>query len=181
MMVNPKETKEFTIYIRVPNRTTSALYTPTPQVNGLQSLTINGKPVSPKIENGYAVIRRVWKKGDKIEVVIPMKIQKISADERIEADSGKLALRYGPLIYNVELADQHDIDQAIGTAPLSLEWRPDFLHGVMTINGKWADGSPLVAIPNYSRLNRAPIAPLPQSNRANPQSKPVSIVWIKTN
>ena len=181
MIVNPKETKEFTIYIRVPNRTTSTLYTPTPQVNGLQSLTINGKPVTPKIENGYAVIRRIWKKGDKIEVAIPMQIQKISADEKIKADSGKLALRYGPLIYNVELADQSDIDQSIGTAPLSLEWRPDFLHGVMTINGKWADGSPLVAIPNYSRLNRAPTTPLPQSNRPNQQTKPVSIVWIKTN
>src|SRR5471030_2777297 len=30
--VNPKESKKFTVYVRVPNRTTSELYTPTPQV-----------------------------------------------------------------------------------------------------------------------------------------------------
>ena len=40
--VNPKESKKFTVYVRVPNRTTSALYTPTPQVSGLKSLAVNG-------------------------------------------------------------------------------------------------------------------------------------------
>jgi hypothetical protein len=28
------------------------------------------------------------------------------------------------------------------------------LGGVMTIKGKWNDGSPLLAIPNYARENR---------------------------
>ena len=40
--VNPKEAKKFTVYVRVPNRTTSALYTPTPEVSGLKSLAVNG-------------------------------------------------------------------------------------------------------------------------------------------
>jgi uncharacterized protein len=191
MTVNPEAAKEFTIYVRVPNRTTSELYTPMPQVSGLKSLKVNGLPVPVKMEKGYAVIKRTWKKGDKIDFVLPMEIQKITADEKIEADKGRVALRYGPMIYNVEKADQPDIDQPIGNEPLSLEWRPDFLHGVMTIKGKWADGTPLLAIPNYSRLNRLPTTPLPQSGQATQPTRPneppqavtnrgpASIIWMK--
>ncbi|MBO9681885.1 MAG: glycoside hydrolase family 127 protein [Flavisolibacter sp.] len=190
MIVNPKLSKEFTVYIRVPNRTTSELYKPVPEVNGLKSLKVNGQTITPKIENGYAVVKRVWKKGDKIDVVLPMEIQKITADERIEANKGRIALRYGPLVYNVEKADQPNIDQPIGNTPLSLEWRPDLLNGVMTIKGTWADGTPLLAVPNYVRLNRLQPTPYPQSAQVTQPTQvnqppqpvnrtPVSIVWIK--
>jgi DUF1680 family protein len=175
MIVNPKSPKEFTLYVRVPDRTTSELYTAVPKIGGLKSLAVNGKSVPVKIENGYAVIRRTWKKGDKIDLELPMEIQKITADEKIEADRGRIALRYGPLIYNVEQADQPDITKAIGSTPLTLEWRGDFLKGVMTIKGTWADGTPLLAIPNYTRLNRVQPTALPQSTQNNQPS----IVWIK--
>lgn len=192
--INPAASKEFSVYVRVPNRTTSELYKAVPEVKGLKSLAVNGKPVTPKIVDGYAVIRRVWKRGDKIDLVLPMEVQKITADEQIEADRGRVALRYGPLIYNVEQADQPNINQAIGSAPLSLKWREDLLHGVMTINGSWADGSPLIAIPNYARLNRLPTTPVPQAASPNQVTTPTqaaeppqvrmdraakSAVWIK--
>jgi DUF1680 family protein len=152
--VNPKESKKFTVHVRIPNRTTSELYTTTPQVSGVKLLAVNGEIIHPKIVNGYAVITRTWKTGDKIDMVLPMQVQRIVADKRIAADRGLVALRYGPLIYNVERADQPDISQAIGSAPLTAEWRGDLLHGVMTIKGDWADGSPLLAIPNFARNNR---------------------------
>ena len=174
----------------MPNRTTSQLYTPAPQVTGLTSLKVNGKQF-PEIKNGYAVIRRTWKKGDKVDVVLPMQVQQITADTRIDADKGRVALRYGPLIYNVESSDGQDITQAIGSTPLTIEWKPDLLKGVITIKGTWADGSPLLAIPNFTRLNRLQPTPLPanstftQPSRANEPPQPVSgrvpvsIVWIK--
>ncbi len=192
--INPAVSKEFTVYVRVPNRTTSELYKPTPAVNGLKSMIVNGKMVTPIIKNGYAAIRRTWKKGDKIEVVLPMEVQKVKADERIEADRGRVALRYGPLIYNVEKADNANINQPIGKTPLTTEWKGDLLNGVMVIKGTWADGTPLLAIPNYARLNRVPTTPTPQasspaqviqSTMANepPQVRAdrtaTSIVWIK--
>jgi DUF1680 family protein len=175
--VNPKVSKEFTVYVRVPNRTTSELYTPTPAVSGLTSLSVNGKTMVPNIVNGYAVIKRVWKKGDKIDVVLPMKIQQVTADERIEDNKGKVALRFGPLIYNVETADQQDISKAIGSGALTMEWRGDLLRGVMAIKGTWADGTPLTAVPNYTRLNRN-VTPTPVPQQA-PSRTPSSIIWIK--
>ena len=93
--VNPKESKKFTVYVRVPNRTTSALYTPAPEVSGLKSLAVNGETISPKIENGYAVITRTWKAGDTIDLVLPMEVQIVKADEKVAADRGRrrVALR----------------------------------------------------------------------------------------
>lgn len=85
-----------------------------------------------------------------------MEVQRIKADPHIKADTNLLALQYGPLIYNVETADQPDLDLALSNEPLTAEWRPDLLGGVMVITGKWQDGSPMLAVPNYARMNRVP-------------------------
>jgi DUF1680 family protein len=169
--VNPKVSKEFTLYVRVPNRSTSDLYTCLPQVGGLQSLTVNGKPVKAKAESGYIPVKRTWNAGDQVEIRMPMQVQTITADPNIVADRGKVALKYGPLIYNVEEADQQDITRAIGPGPLTTEFRSDLLSGIMTIKGTWADGKPLIAIPNYARNNR----------KASADAKDTggSAVWIR--
>lgn len=152
--VNPKKSKDFTVYVRIPNRKTSALYAEVPEVSGYKSFAVNGKPVTPQIVKGYAVVTRKWKKGDHINMELPMEPQRITADSKIKADQGRVALRYGPLIYNVERADQSDLSQALGDAPIQAEWRGDLLDGVMVLKGSWANGKPLVAIPNYARMNR---------------------------
>ncbi len=152
--VNPKQSKQFTVYVRVPNRTTSILYTPDKEVNGLKSLMVNGKAVDYKVVNGYAPITRTWAAGDKIELEIPMEVQKVTASEHIVADRGRVALKYGPMVYSFEKADQPDIDKPLGNGQLFAVWMPDLLRGVMAIKGSWADGSPLIAIPNYARNNR---------------------------
>jgi hypothetical protein len=78
----------------------------------------------------------------------------VKADSRIKADTGLVALRYGPLIYDVETADQPNLEQALSDAPLQMEWRPDLLGGVMAMTCKWQDGTPMLAVPNYARMNR---------------------------
>jgi hypothetical protein len=174
--VNPKESKTFSVYVRAPNRATSQLYTETPPVNGLLSLSVNGKMMTPKMERGYAVIHRKWKAGDRIDVVLPMEVQRVVADPNIAADKGLVALRYGPLLYNVERADNPDLNAVIGNGPLKAVWRPDLLRGVMAIQGTWADGAPLLAIPNYARNNRL------DTNAVAPSAGPrqsQSQVWIK--
>jgi DUF1680 family protein len=152
--VNPKQPKKFTVFVRVPNRTTSELYTPEPKVSGLKSLAVNGEKISPQIKNGYATITREWKAGDKIDLELPMEIQVVKADEHIKADRDKVAFRYGPLIYTVESVDQGNLNLTPDLKSLTTEWRGDLLGGVLVIKGRWSDGSPLLAIPNYARQNR---------------------------
>ncbi|MEE4117152.1 MAG: beta-L-arabinofuranosidase domain-containing protein [Marinilabiliaceae bacterium] len=152
--VNPKESKSFRVYIRVPNRHTSVLYKSVPEVNGLKSMSVNGEDITPPIENGYAIIDRTWEKGDRIDFELPMEVQVITSDEKIAANTGLIALRYGPLVFNVENVDQPDINRPVGSGEMTAEWREDMLEGIMTIKGEWENGSPLLAIPYYARQNR---------------------------
>jgi DUF1680 family protein len=152
--VNPEHAKTFSVYVRIPNRSTSKLYTETPPVSGMKRFAVNGHEVKPRIEKGYAVVTREWKAGDRIDLELPMEPQRVKADSRVEADVDLVALRYGPLIYNVETADQTSIDRPLSDAPLKMEWREDLLGGVMAINGKWQDGTAMLAVPNYARMNR---------------------------
>ena len=116
--------------------------------------------MTPKIEKGYAVVTREWKAGDRIELDLPLEPQRVAADDRVKADLGTVAITYGPLVYNVETADQQSIEQPLSDAPLSTEWRPEMLGGLMVIKGTWKDGTPMVAIPNYARMNR--VGPPPE-------------------
>jgi DUF1680 family protein len=154
LTVNPSQPGKFTVFVRVPNRTTSELYAPVPPVGGLTSLAVNQETLSPQIEHGYAAITRRWKAGDTINLELPMEVQVVKADDHIAADRGRVALRYGPLIYNVESADQPNLGLAPDVKSLTTEWRGDLLGGVLTIKGRWSDGSPLLAIPHYARENR---------------------------
>jgi len=170
--VNPAVEKKFSVKIRVPNRSVSDLYNRTPQANGITSIAINGSAITPPMEKGYAVIARDWKAGDKIDLVLPMKVQRVKGIDEIAATRGQVALQYGPLIYNAESVDQSLENVLSPQSPLSTEWRGDFLGGVMVIKGTWADGSKLLAIPNYARENRT----LDASKKRPAVS---SAVWLK--
>ena len=141
---------------------------------------------------------RVWKRGDTIEFTLPMPIQRVYGSDRIVAGGdrpspvkGKVALRLGPLVYNIEQVDQDISGVLPPDAPLAAEWRPDLLNGVKVITGRFADGTPMLAIPNYARYNRNPPAPPPRRPRppaapagAAPAPRPApppptSIVWIR--
>ncbi len=194
--VNPKAEKKFSVNIRVPNRDVSELYTAKPDADGITSISVNGSVITPKIEKGYAMIERTWKAGDKIELVLPMKVQRVKADDKIEADRGRVALRYGPLIYNVERVDNNDISDKVlkPDSDLTTEWKGELLQGVMVIKGSWADGTPMTAIPNYARNNRDDAASRGSGQFGGPGAtgsgdeggsrrrrsrSPTSIVWIK--
>jgi DUF1680 family protein len=179
--VNPKARKRFAIRVRVPNHSVSDLYTGTPQADGILSLSVNGSTVKPKIEKGYAVIRRTWRAGDRIDLKLPMKVQRIKASDKIAATAGQVALRYGPLIYCVEAADQELGKVLSPQAPLSAEWKGDLLGGVTVIKGTWSDGSPLTAIPYYVRDNRRPAGSEDAEEGGRPRQRRSinSSVWIK--
>jgi DUF1680 family protein len=183
MTVNPSAPKPFTMRLRAPARDVSTLYTSTPAADGISSIAVNGSRVTPSIVNGYAVIARTWKAGDRIDLELPMPVQRVRGSEKIAATAGRVALRCGPLVYNIEQVDQ-DIRGALGPAArLTTEWRKDLLGGVTVIKGAFADGTSLTAIPNFARYNRTPPSPpappLPEGAPRPAPPPPTSIVWIR--
>jgi len=88
-----------------------------------------------------------------VDLALPMAIQRIRCSTNVAANAGLVALQYGPLLYNIESVDQ-DISLVLGSnAPLSLQ-HTNLLGGFWEITGAYTNGSPLLAIPNYARLNR---------------------------
>lgn len=170
--VNPEESREFSVYVRIPDRNTSELYTASPQVSGLNNLSVNGEEIDYEESKGYAVITRKWEKGDKISFEIPLEVQVITSDEKVKANRGLVALRYGPLVFSVENTDQEGIsEKALGDKPLSTEWREDLMDGIISLKGEWEDGSQLTAIPYFTRNNRD----LPGERK---EDRVISRVWI---
>jgi DUF1680 family protein len=192
LTVNPSASKRWALRIRAPKRDVSALYRAVPAADGLASVRVNGRAITAAqlaTDKGYLVIDRTWAKGDRVEFELPLPVQRVYASEKIEANRGRVALRRGPVVYNIEQVDQ-DIHQRLdASAPLTAEWRGDLLSGVTVIRGRFADGTPMTAIPNYARFNRDPIPPPPAPvpppvPGAPPTPRPApppatSIVWMK--
>lgn len=156
LTVNPARPVEFDLHVRMPDRRTSALYTAKPAVQGLRGLRVNGKPVAVEPRDGYAVIRRRWQPGDTVSFELPLPVQRVVADPKVAATQGQVALRRGPLVYNVERVDQPRLDLPLAAAKVEARWSPHRLEGVVTLHGRWQDGSAMTAVPHFARMNREP-------------------------
>lgn len=149
--------RKFTVRIRVPNRTVSTAYSSSPAGGGLTGLAINGGPFNPAPDRGYVAINRTWKDGDRITFTLPLPVQRVKAVDAIAADRGRVALQVGPLVYDIESVDHGNADvRALVLAPdAALTTAADtVLGGVRTIQGRFANGAALKAVPNYARNNR---------------------------
>ena len=71
------------------------------------SLRVNGKAVAvgPITMKGYARLKREWHAGDRIDLVLPMPVERIEAHPAVRQDCGRVALQRGPVVYCVEEAD----------------------------------------------------------------------------
>lgn len=182
--LRPARAARFRLHVRVPDRNVSELYRAAPPLPPAV-FRVNGRMVKVPRRNGYAVIERTWKPGDRVECELPLGPQRIEPDERVAQLKGMLALRYGPLIYNLEAQDQDLTRPAPAALVLKPEWREDLAGGVVALHGQFSDGSPLVAIPNFARMNREPGTEYPPpppraAGETRPAPRPVkSTVWIR--
>jgi DUF1680 family protein len=189
LRITPKESRRFTVRLRSPQRDVSELYRSTPAADGIADLKVNGEAVDAKVDKGYVSIDREWKAGDVVTLTLPMKVQRVRASDKVEATRGRVALRYGPLVYSIESADQSLDGELAANTPLSVEWKPELLEGVMAVKGKFTDGSDMLAVPNYARNNRIQSRPQRLSSDGGPDTAPQqgprnrgrngrSVVWM---
>ncbi len=64
-----------------------------------------GDQKSMNIVDGYCYIEGTWKKGDVVEVTIPIKTRILAADTRVRENVGKVAVMRGPIAYCMEEKD----------------------------------------------------------------------------
>jgi uncharacterized protein len=172
--VNDPGKSDFNLMVRVPGwannqAVPSDLYKFSGEKSAPVEFKINGKKTNPKVVNGYAVFTKRWKKGDKIEVNLPMLVNKIVANDLVPADRGKVAYQRGPVVYCFEDKDNNNgwmFNTFIPeTVQPKVEFEKDLLGGVetFTINGFEVDSNginqtlepvSLKAIPYYAWNNR---------------------------
>ena len=168
--VDPDKPATFDVYVRIPGwcRTTT--------------LRLNGNPVAnTEMVRGYARFHRAWKRGDTIELEMPMPVERVKAHPRVDADVGRITLMRGPIVYCLESADNGEGVRNLAIPPeakLSAEYRADFLGGVTVVKGVamtwetlgWGDSLYLpfsrmprpkpvefLAVPYFANTNRGPV------------------------
>ncbi len=141
--INPGTPKKFNLKVRIPGWARNEALP-----GGLYNfLDVDDEPVTMLVNgvesiidqiDGYAVISRKWKNGDKIEINFPMPVRKIAADEKVKEDRDKIAFQRGPIIYCAEWPDNNTgnvLDMIVRKdASCSSEFDPSVLGGVQVIN-----------------------------------------------
>lgn len=69
------------------------------------SVMVNGKEVQSDLRDGYFVIDRKWKNGDKVQVHFDMEPRLVKANGKVQADKGRAEVERGPLVYCAEWPD----------------------------------------------------------------------------
>ncbi len=159
--VRPERAARLRLKLRVPGWATGRLlggplYRYERPAFGVPEFRLNGEPIDDSIENGFAVIDRVWQPGDRIEMTLPMPVKKVLCDDRVPGNRGKAALMRGPVVYCVEgkdaevpldelrLGDEDTFEANLTAGPLG---------EIVSVRGPR-----FTAIPYYAWANRGPDA-----------------------
>jgi len=128
--VEPERAFEFGMSLRIPGWCRSR-----------PTIRVNGKPVQAhdKPDKGYLKIARKWQAGDRIELELPMPVERVHADRRVKADVGRLALQRGPVVFCLEGVDNGGHVRNLCLPPESkptARFEQGLLGGVEVIRGQ---------------------------------------------
>jgi hypothetical protein len=172
--VEPEEDGPMTLRVRIPGWARNEvvpgdLYHFQDSEETQPLLSINGKEISINMKDGYAVISHDWEQGDEVRLQLPMSPRRVKAHEKVEADRGKTALQYGPVVYCFEGVDNGPASHLTlpDDADIHAEYESGMLNGVMTLKAKApvaevsgdkvrTRNQTITAIPYYSWSHRGP-------------------------
>jgi DUF1680 family protein len=173
--INTEQPVNFNLLIRIPGWAQNTaipnnLYHFINQTTTNIAIRINGKMVDYQIKNGYAILSRIWKKNDQIQVLLPMNPRRVASDSLVKNNIGKLSIQRGPIMYCAEWKDNAGNTSNIilpATAKFEVTFNPTLLNGVMILKSQSstieisANGQeiktttkPFTAIPYYAWANR---------------------------
>jgi uncharacterized protein len=133
--------KNVTLKIRIPgwvqnNPVPGDLYSYADTQKPAYTIKVNGDQVSGTLSEGYFCIDRKWKKGDCVDVHFDMEVRTVKANEKVEADRGRVAVERGPLVYCAEWPDnQFDLRSVLvnRNPEFKVVSVPELLYGINQI------------------------------------------------
>ncbi|MFH1371454.1 MAG: beta-L-arabinofuranosidase domain-containing protein [Planctomycetota bacterium] len=165
MTVEPARAGKFTIAVRMPGwakgkPVPSDLYRYMDTNDQPVILKLNDAVLEPAIRDGFACIEREWKKGDVIELELPMPARRVVAHPSVEADKNRVAIKRGPIVYCAEWPDNDVNVLDLALADDAGLWSDRFRHllnDVTVIRSRIQSGGSeheFLAIPYYAWANR---------------------------
>ena len=183
--INPAKTLAFNLLVRMPGwaqneALPSDLYTFQNNSDQKPTIKINGTAVAFNIKDGYAVLNKLWKKGDKVEVMLPMETRRVVSSKNIPENDGKVALQRGPLLYCAEWVDNFGkVSNLIlpSNTVLIPEYNAGLLNGTMVLKGK----VPAYIIENNQQIKTVEqlFTAIPYYSWAN-RGKGEMMLWLPT-
>lgn len=186
IVINPIETIDFTLKIRVPGWLKE-------QKNKAFNVKLNEKVVSIDEVNGYISISKSWMLNDTVSIDFPMEIRLTEADPKVRPNIGRIAIQRGPIVYCAEMAGNKDINGHIEcfsplnfviprNANLVAEYKDELLKGVVEITGdvlymksdNELISAKIQAIPYFAWNNRGDDGVYGQNCASQ------MLIWIKT-
>ncbi len=160
--VNKNTAGTFALKVRVPgwvrNKVVPGdLYSYTDGKQLGYTIAVNGEPLEGTLDHGYFTIERKWKKGDKVDVHFDMEPRTVKANNKVEADRGRIAVERGPLVYCAEWPDNDfDVLGVIMNQDPQYEVveRPDLLYGIDQIK----TGAQLLSYDDAGKLSVKDVA-----------------------
>lgn len=175
LTLSPAKKAKFDLHIRIPGwaqgeAVPGGLYNFEDASISPFTVKLNGKEVAYKREKGYVFIDREWKKGDVVELNLPMEIKRVVSRPEVSENEERVAIQRGPLVYCVESTDNNGQAWNVilpKNASLTTVQKTVLSEPVVAIQGETpkltvsSDGNniqtenkPLVAIPYYTWANR---------------------------
>ncbi len=110
LFIDKNAAKNFTLKLRIPGWVRGEvvpgdLYSYADGKTLGYKVMVNGQEVSAELDKGYFSITRNWKKGDKVSLHLDMEPRIVRANEKVEADRGRIAVERGPVVYCAEWPD----------------------------------------------------------------------------
>jgi hypothetical protein len=125
---------------------------------------------------GYVTISRVWKTGDVVEVDFAMEVRKVTADAKIAANRGRMAIERGPIVYCAEWPECDGgrvLDLLFdGTRQLTTSTEPSLFGGIPIVR---TEGRRMT----QPELAAKPVTLIPYHLWAN-RGKGEMAVWLST-
>ena len=171
----------FALKLRVPGWLKQA-----PLDNHLYTYTDNNQPpitislccntiVAQPTAEGYITITRQWKKGDVVELCLPMEARRVLANDNAEDLRGKVALERGPVVFCLEGSDQPDghvfNKYILNSTPIVAHYEKTLLSGVIILEGQAKELEP------NGEVKDVRFRAIPYSTWNNRKPQPME-VWI---